>query len=58
LNEVLPKVENGYRLRPPPYCPVVISKIMDKTWNLDPGSRPTFAEIVLELKKYLDVIRM
>ncbi|XP_065899401.1 uncharacterized protein [Dysidea avara] len=43
--EMLERLETGYRLPPPPGCPRTIYRIMVKCWNPEPRSRPQFAQI-------------
>ena len=51
IQDVVRHIEQGYRMEPPEGCPLQISQLMSDTWALDPLSRPTFAEIVLRLKR-------
>eukprot|EP00731_Ephydatia_muelleri_P018643 Em0011g683a len=47
--EVIENVDAGYRLPPPPGCPLHIYQIMIQCWNPEPYSRPKFREIHLSL---------
>ena len=53
IQDVVRHIEQGYRMEPPEGCPLQISQLMGDTWALDPLSRPTFAEIVLRLKRLI-----
>ncbi|XP_065899772.1 uncharacterized protein [Dysidea avara] len=43
--EILEKIDNGYRLPPPPGCPRAFYRMMIKCWHPDPRSRPQFGQI-------------
>ena len=47
--EVLAKVEQGYRMPPPPGCPDPLYQIMMDCWKQDPDERPTFAHLTGKL---------
>jgi serine/threonine protein kinase len=47
---LLLKLENGHRLEKPALCPDEMYAIMYKCWNANKKVRPTFAELVKELK--------
>ncbi|KAJ8305071.1 hypothetical protein KUTeg_017377 [Tegillarca granosa] len=49
-SEVMVYVHQGKRLSLPEGCPNSIFKVMENCWNLLPEFRPTFEEIVKELK--------
>ncbi|KAJ8306758.1 hypothetical protein KUTeg_015690 [Tegillarca granosa] len=49
-SEVMVYVHQGKRLSLPEGCPNCIFKVMENCWNLLPEFRPTFEEIVKELK--------
>ena len=49
--QVIEKVDSGYRLPPPPGCPLVIYKLMMQCWNPNPFSRPCFDDIITTLLK-------
>ena len=40
----------GYRLERPSSCPELVYGIMSECWNDDPVMRPTFDELVVELR--------
>uniref|UniRef100_A0A672F5U5 Tyrosine-protein kinase n=1 Tax=Salarias fasciatus TaxID=181472 RepID=A0A672F5U5_SALFA len=54
LKEVVPRVENGYKMGCPDGCPDVVYNLMTECWNLDPGVRPSFHK----LKERLQDIRV
>uniref|UniRef100_A0AC34FJB7 Tyrosine-protein kinase n=1 Tax=Panagrolaimus sp. ES5 TaxID=591445 RepID=A0AC34FJB7_9BILA len=52
IQDVIRHIESGYRMEPPEGCPLQISHLMTDTWSLQPTDRPTFAEIVIKLKRF------
>ena len=50
--EVLARVEQGYRMPPPPRCPDPLYQIMLDCWKTDPGERPTFEYLKYQLEDY------
>ena len=50
--EVLAKVEQGYRMPPPPGCPDPLYQIMLATWKQDAEERPTFEYLKYQLEDY------
>ncbi|KAL5475523.1 hypothetical protein EMCRGX_G025350 [Ephydatia muelleri] len=54
--EALQKVNTGYRLPPPPGCPLLLYQIMIKCWNPDAHLRPTFKDIYTCLFLHEDVV--
>ncbi|ESO04303.1 hypothetical protein HELRODRAFT_172659 [Helobdella robusta] len=50
LQEVLSHVERGKRMDPPEGCPPFMYSIMSRTWCIDPMKRPTFKDILMELR--------
>ena len=50
--EVLAKVEQGYRMPPPPGCPDPLYQIMLDCWKQDPDERPTFEYLKYHLEDY------
>ena len=50
--EVLAKVEQGYRMPPPPGCPDPLYQIMMDCWKQDPEERPTFEYLKYHLEDY------
>ena len=48
--ECAEKVVEGYRLSKPAKCSNEIYEIMTKCWNEDPSLRPSFSEILENLK--------
>ena len=50
--EVLVKVEQGYRMPPPPSCPEALYQIMLDCWKADPDERPTFDYLKFTLEDY------
>ncbi len=39
-------MDSGYRLPPPPGCPLVLYNLMIQCWNPNPFSRPCFKDII------------
>ncbi|KAL5491167.1 hypothetical protein EMCRGX_G016406 [Ephydatia muelleri] len=54
--EVVQKVDSGYRLPPPPGCPLLIYHMMIQCWNPDTYSRPTFRDIYLSLHQSMEFV--
>ena len=50
--EVLARVEQGYRMPPPPTCPDPLYQIMVACWKADPEERPTFEYLKYQLEDY------
>ena len=50
--EVLAKVEQGYRMPPPPGCPDPLYQIMLSCWKSEPDERPTFEYLKYQLEDY------
>ena len=50
--EVLARVEQGYRMPPPPGCPDPLYQIMLDCWKTDPEERPTFEYLKYQLEDY------
>ena len=50
--EVLAKVEQGYRMPPPPGCPDPLYQIMLDCWKSDADERPTFEYLKFHLEDY------
>ena len=50
--EVLARVEQGYRMPPPPGCPDPLYQIMLECWKTDPEDRPTFEYLKYQLEDY------
>ena len=50
--EVLFKVEQGYRMPPPPGCPDPLYQVMLDCWKQDPEERPTFEYLKYHLEDY------
>ena len=51
--EVLAKVEQGYRMPPPPGCPDPLYQIMLDCWKPDANERPTFEYLKFHLEDYV-----
>ena len=43
---MIEKVDSGYRLPPPPGCPLVLYNLMVQCWHPNPFSRPCFKDII------------
>ncbi len=50
MNDVLQYVEQGNRMEKPEGCPDDVYNLMKHTWHLDPTLRPSFKEILINLK--------
>lgn len=50
VNDVLQYVEQGNRMEKPEGCPDDVYNLMKHTWHLDPTLRPSFKEILINLK--------
>ena len=50
--EMLARVEQGYRMPPPPGCPDPLYQIMLDCWKTDPAERPTFEYLKYQLEDY------
>ena len=50
--EVLARVDQGYRMPPPPRCPDTLYQIMLECWKADPEDRPTFEYLKYQLEDY------
>ena len=48
--ELIELLESGYRMQQPPECPDEMYALMRRCWELKPEERPTFADMVRELK--------
>ncbi|XP_062503154.1 tyrosine-protein kinase Yes-like isoform X2 [Corticium candelabrum] len=48
-NDVLDRINSGYRLPPPPGCPRALYALMIDCWNPDYHQRPLFTDIVKRL---------
>ncbi|KAL5475522.1 hypothetical protein EMCRGX_G025349 [Ephydatia muelleri] len=55
-DEALQKVNTGYRLPPPPGCPLLLYQIMIKCWNPDAHLRPNFKDIYTCLSLHEDIV--
>uniref|UniRef100_A0AC35GRW7 Protein kinase domain-containing protein n=1 Tax=Panagrolaimus sp. PS1159 TaxID=55785 RepID=A0AC35GRW7_9BILA len=53
IQDVIRHIEQGYRMEPPEHCPLQISHLMSACWELEPTARPSFAEIVNKLKRFI-----
>uniref|UniRef100_A0A7E4VUC4 Tyrosine-protein kinase n=1 Tax=Panagrellus redivivus TaxID=6233 RepID=A0A7E4VUC4_PANRE len=51
IQDVVRHIEQGYRMEPPEGCPPSISGLMSECWALEASNRPTFAEIVVKLRR-------
>lgn len=54
INMLILKLENGYRLEKPEQCPDEVYSLMYKCWHADKSKRPTFSDIVKEMKQILN----
>ncbi|KAK9527386.1 hypothetical protein VZT92_013953 [Zoarces viviparus] len=50
-SEMASVLERGDRLPHPPICTIDVYMIMVKCWMIDPSSRPTFRELIVEFSK-------
>lgn len=44
--EIIEKVQSGYRLPLPPYCPKNVASLISDCWQQDPVKRPDFRNIL------------
>ena len=51
-DEMLARVEQGYRMPPPPGCPDPLYQMMLECWKTDPEERPTFEILKCQLDDY------
>ena len=51
--EVLARVEQGYRMPPPPGCPDSLYQIMLNCWKTTPEEQPTFEYLKHQLKDHI-----
>ncbi|XP_019749453.1 melanoma receptor tyrosine-protein kinase-like isoform X2 [Hippocampus comes] len=49
--EVASLLERGERLPQPPVCTIDVYMLMVKCWMIDPSSRPSFRELIVEFSK-------
>lgn len=52
--EVLERIEKGYRMPQPPNCENKYYEIMKKCWSTDPNKRPTFEALNEDLSRYFE----
>ena len=45
------QVKKGYRMNPPTNCPPPVYDVMRKCWEYESRKRPTFAELLIEMRK-------
>ena len=50
-NEARDRVEMGHRMECPHGCPAEVHNLMKRCWQYEPEERPSFPDIVQELKK-------
>ncbi|KAI1717934.1 protein tyrosine kinase domain-containing protein [Ditylenchus destructor] len=55
IQDVVRHIEKGYRMEPPENCPTFITTLMTECCSLEPERRPSFAEILLRLKRISDL---
>lgn len=53
--ETAERVKNGYRMPPPELCPKELSTVMKKCWHEKPENRPSFIQLVADLKEYFRI---
>lgn len=51
IADVMKNIESGYLMDPPEGCPPAMHKVMDRVWKLSPQERPSFKELLNELKQ-------
>ncbi|KAI6230073.1 Tyrosine-protein kinase [Aphelenchoides fujianensis] len=51
IQDVVRHVEKGYRMETPEGTPPLITELMIECWALEARARPTFAELVVKLKR-------
>lgn len=51
IQDVVRHIERGYRMEPPEGCPPLITELMNDCWALEARARPTFADVVLKLRR-------
>ncbi|KFP71833.1 Tyrosine-protein kinase FRK, partial [Acanthisitta chloris] len=52
-SQVIKLVENGYRLRRPESCPLLLYNMMLQCWSAEPSERPTFETLGQQLNDYM-----
>ncbi|GMH86855.1 hypothetical protein TrST_g12250 [Triparma strigata] len=51
--QLMVKVTNGYRPPIPKEMPTILQSLMQKCWAGDPTTRPTFVQVVEEIREYM-----
>ena len=46
FNQLIPSLQNGYRMDKPELMPQDIGQLMANCWKRDPRQRPTFSQLV------------
>ena len=52
IDNVMVKIESGYRMECPDGCPVGVYDVMKDCWDITPNQRPTFQEIYKTLERF------
>jgi hypothetical protein len=50
IEDVIPRIDRGYRMDSPDGCPDEIYRIMKSCWREDPSQRPNFTLIDVQLR--------
>ncbi|XP_077999953.1 uncharacterized protein LOC144452682 [Glandiceps talaboti] len=52
-NEISGRIRDGEQMDKPSHCTEELYAVMQRCWNMKPGRRPSFAELLLEMKRLI-----